>query len=63
MEEPNKRKKWGWGGAGRDGGRGADTTLEKCHQTLEGNGKNNKFPEGKKIYNLIVCNKKYKFIC
>ncbi len=46
MEEPNKRKQLGWGGVGRDGGGGADTTLEKCHQTLEGNGKNNKFSEG-----------------
>jgi hypothetical protein len=45
-EEPNKRKQLGWGGVGRDGGGGADTTLEKCHQTLEGNGKNTKFSEG-----------------
>jgi hypothetical protein len=46
MEEPNKRKKLGCGGVGRDRGGGVDTTLEKCHQTLEGNGKNNKFSEG-----------------
>jgi hypothetical protein len=53
----------GVGWSGQRWGGGADTTLEKCHQTLEGNGKHNKFPEGKKKHNLIVCNKKYKFIC
>jgi hypothetical protein len=34
MEEPNKRKKLGWGGVGRDGGGGADTTIGEVSSDL-----------------------------